>query len=193
MSPAPIVLAMVTSSVVSMVNEDRPSTSEGAMPASRSAATTASAASWPSGRSICLANSVCPMPTMAAASCSGLALPPMRPKLPPSGEDHRQRERRAEGHALDVRRFGVGVQPERPEAVEERVDGDAGLHAGEVHAQADVDAEAEAHVLALLAEHVVAVGVGVLALVAVGRPDQQREVGAFVDFDAGQLRVAGGP
>ena len=72
MSPAPIVLASVTSSVVSMVNDDRPSTSDGAMPASRRAATTASAASWGSGRSIDLANSVCPIPTMAAASRSGL-------------------------------------------------------------------------------------------------------------------------
>src|ERR1700685_1581449 len=134
MSPAPIVLAMVTSSVVSMVNEDRPSTSEGSMPASRSAATTASAASWPSGRSICLANSVCPMPTMAAASCSGLALPPMRLKLPPGGEHHRQGERRAEGHPLNVRRFGIWVQREGPEAVEEGVDGDARLHPGQMHA-----------------------------------------------------------
>src|ERR1700728_4615569 len=135
MSPAPIVWARVTSSVDSMVNEERPSTSEGAMPASRSAATTASAASWPSGRSMCLANSVCPMPTMAAASRSGLALPPMRPKLPPGGEDHRKGERRAEGHPLDVRRLGVRVQPEGPEAVEERIDGDPRLHAGEMHPQ----------------------------------------------------------
>src|ERR1700683_5256342 len=157
MSPAPIVLAMVTSSVDSMVNEDRPSTSEGAIPAARGAATTASAASWPSGRSICLANSVCPMPTMAAASCSGLALPPMRLKLPPGGEHHGQGQRRAEGQSLDVRRLGLRVQPEGPEAVEERVDGDARLHAGEMHAQADVDAEPEADVLAHLAEHVVAV------------------------------------
>jgi hypothetical protein len=64
----------------------------GAMPASRSAATTASAASWPSGRSISLANSVCPMPTMAAASRSGLALPPMRPNLPPGPENTTGRE-----------------------------------------------------------------------------------------------------
>src|ERR1700733_9530077 len=163
MSPAPIVLARVTSSVDSMVKDDRPSTSEGAMPASRSAATTASAASWPSGRSICLANSVCPMPTMAAASGSGFALPARRPNLPPGGEQHGQGQRRAEGHPLDVRWFGVRVQPEGPEAVEEGVDGDARLHAGEMHAQAHMDAETEADVLALLAEHVVAVGIGVLA------------------------------
>src|SRR3984885_3309031 len=185
MSPAPIVLARVTSSVDSRVKEDRPSTSEGAMPASRSAAVTASAAGWPSGRSICLANSVCPMPTMAAASCSGLALPPMRPKLPPGGEQHGQGERRAEGHPLDVRRVGVRVQPEGPEAVEEGVDGDPRLHAGEMHAQADVDAEPEADMLAHLAEHVVAVGIGVLALVAVGGADQQRQVGALLDRHAG--------
>ena len=93
MSPAPIVLAMVTSSVVSRVNEERPSTSDAAMPASRNAATTASAASCPSDRLISLANSVCPMPTMAAASRNGLALPPMGLKLPPGGEHHRQGER----------------------------------------------------------------------------------------------------
>src|SRR5271154_276700 len=184
MSPAPIVLARVTSSVVSMVNEDRSSTSEGAIPASRSAAVTASAASWPSGRSMCLANSVCPMPTIAAASCSGLALPPMRLKLPPGGEDHRQGQRRAEGHPLNVRRLGRGVQREGPEAVEQGVDGDARLHPGEMHAEAHVDAEAEAHVLALLAEHVVAVGLRVLALVTVGRPDEQGEVGTLFDGDA---------
>ena len=51
--------------------------------------------------------------------------------------------------SLDVRWFGLGVQGERAEAVEQRVDGDARLHAGQVHAEADVDAEAEADVLAL--------------------------------------------
>src|ERR1700692_1567041 len=111
------------------------------------------------------------MPTMAAASCSGLALPPMRPKLAPGGEQHGKGERRAESHPLNVRWLGVGVQPERPEAVEEGVDGDPRLHAGEMHAQADMDAEAKANVLAPLAEHVVAVGVGILALVAVRRTD----------------------
>ena len=65
-------LAKVTSSVVSNVYEDRPSTSPGSMPASARAATTASAASSASERSICLANSVCPIPTIAAASCNGL-------------------------------------------------------------------------------------------------------------------------
>src|SRR5580704_2976856 len=190
MSPAPIVLASVTSSVVSMVNEDSPSTSAGAIPASHSAATTASAASWPSGRSICLANSVCPIPTLAAASRSGLARPPMCQNLPPGGEHDGKGERRSEGHPLDVGRVRAGIEGERPQAVEERVDGHPRLHAGEVHPQADVDAEAESDVLALLAEQVEAVRVDVFALVAVGGADQQCEIGPLVDVHAGQLRVA---
>src|SRR5271156_570649 len=140
-----------------------------------------------------LANSVCPMPTMAAASRSGLSLPPMRENLPPGGEHHGQGEWRAEGHALDVRLVLLGVQREGTEAVEEGVDGDARLHAGEVHAQADVDAEAETDVLTLLAEQVVAVRVAVLAFVPVGRADHERDVGTLVDLHAGQLRVPGGP
>jgi hypothetical protein len=56
-----------------------------------------------------------------------------------------------------------------------------------------VDAEAEADVLALLAEHVVAVGLGVLALVAVGRSDEECEVGPAFDLHAGQLGLTGGP
>ena len=90
-------------------------------------------------------------------------------------------------------RVGVGVQGERTEAVEQGVDGDPRLHPGEMHAQAHVDAEAEAHVLALGTEHVEAVRIVVLAFVPVGRSDEEGEVGALLDGDAGQLRVAGGP
>src|ERR1700685_2083301 len=90
------------------------------------------------------------VPTVAAAPRNGLALPPMRLKLPPWDEDPRQGERRAEGHPLNVRRFGIWVQRERSEAVEEGVDGDARLHPGEMHTQAHMDAETEAHMLALL-------------------------------------------
>ena len=64
---------------------------------------------------------------------------------------------------------------------------------GQVHAQADVDTEAEAHVLAHLAEHVVGIGVGVLALIPVGGTEHQGHVGALLDRHAGQLGVSGGP
>ena len=64
---------------------------------------------------------------------------------------------------------------------------------GQVHPQADVDAEAEPDMLALLAEQVVAVGVDVLALVAVGRADQECRCRLLVDPHTGQVRVARGP
>ena len=85
------------------------------------------------------------------------------------------------------------VEREVPETVEQRVDGDPGLHASEVHAEADMHTEAEADVLALFAEHVVEVGVGVLALVPIGRTDHEGDVGALLDVDPGQLGVPGGP
>ena len=44
-----------------------------------------------------------------------------------------------------------------------------------------------------VAEHVVAVGVVVLALVSVGRPDQERHVGALLDGHARQLGGTHGP
>src|SRR5580698_1718377 len=118
MSPAPMFLAMVTSSVDSMVYEESPSTSLGAMPASAKAATTASAANWDSGRSMDLANSVWPMPTMAAASCSTERLAELMSgdataRLAGVGsgwvEDDRQREGRPERHPLNVGRLGVGI------------------------------------------------------------------------------------
>ena len=59
--------------------------------------------------------------------------------------------------------------------------------------ETDVDAEPEADVLALLAEHVVAVRLDVLALVPVGRADEEGDVRALLDGHAGQLRVPGGP
>jgi hypothetical protein len=63
-------LAISTSSVSSMVYEANPSTSEGSIPASSSAATMAWQARAFSDGSRCLAKAVCPIPTMAVLSLS---------------------------------------------------------------------------------------------------------------------------
>lgn len=69
-SPAPMDLATSTSSVSSIVYEAKPSTSEGEIPASSSAARMARQASFFSESPSRRANSVCPMPAIAVASLS---------------------------------------------------------------------------------------------------------------------------
>ena len=61
---------------------------------------------------------------------------------------------------------GGGVEAELGEAVEDRLHGDRGLHAGEVHPEAGVGAEGEGDVLLRGAENVELVG----ALPALGIP-----------------------
>src|SRR5580704_15709484 len=117
------------------------------------------------------------MPTIAAASCStGFDPVVMRERYrceigttSGAGEDDRQRQGRAKGHALDVRDIDLGIKSEPAQAIEQGVDGHPGFHAGQVHAEAHVYAEAEADVLAYFPEHVVAIGIDVLPFIAVGR------------------------
>ena len=71
-SPAPTALAISTSSVASIVYAAKASTSWAAMPASSRAIAMARQASAFSDGSRCLANSVWPMPTMAARSFKGV-------------------------------------------------------------------------------------------------------------------------
>src|SRR5215207_5258227 len=67
---------------------------------------------------------------------------------PLSAEEHRQRRRRPERHAGDVRRVLGGIETQVREAVEDPVEHDAGLHTRQVHAQAHVRSEREREVLA---------------------------------------------
>lgn len=69
-SPAPTALATSTSSVSSIVYEAKASTSDGAIPASSSAARIARHANVFSLSGSCLPKGVCPIPTMAVASLS---------------------------------------------------------------------------------------------------------------------------
>ena len=92
-SPAPIVLASVTSSVVSIVNEDGRSTSAGAIPASRSAATTASDRQLALRPVDLLGELVCPIPTMAAVSRSGVGSAAACARTYSGSEHHGKRER----------------------------------------------------------------------------------------------------
>ncbi len=69
-SPAPIALATSTSSVSSMVYEAKPSTSDGAIPASSRAAMIARQASVFSDSGSRFAKAVCPIPAIAVASLS---------------------------------------------------------------------------------------------------------------------------
>ena len=69
-SPMPAALATAISVFVSIVNETRPSTSEGASPASSSAEVTASAARRSSERPESLEKSVAPIPAIDALPAS---------------------------------------------------------------------------------------------------------------------------
>ncbi len=81
-SPAPIALATSTSSVSSIVYEAKPSTSEGAMPASSRAARIARQARVFSDSGSRRANAVCPIPAIAVASLSvAIRQPPALPRL----------------------------------------------------------------------------------------------------------------
>ena len=112
MSPAPIVLAMVTSSVVSMVNEDRPSTSAGAMPGVAQRGHDGLGGQLALGPVDLLGELGLPdAHDGRGVRAAGWLCRPWTPETyPPGGEHHRQRERRAEGHPLDVRRLGLRVQ-----------------------------------------------------------------------------------
>ena len=54
-------------------------------------------------------------------------------------EQHRQRRRRAEHHATDVRVVAVGIQPQIGQPVEQKVDRSAHLEPRQMHAETDVN------------------------------------------------------
>src|SRR5437879_12437564 len=86
-------------------------------------------------------------------------------------EDHREAKGSAEREPGDVHVLGGRVETETRQAVEHRVEHDARLHAGEVHAEAGVWAVRERHVLPGLAEHVAPVRVRPPRRSTVGRAE----------------------
>jgi hypothetical protein len=107
-------------------------------------------------------------------------------------EDHRQRQGRTERQTFDVRDRDSRIQGEGPESIEKGGERDPRLHPGEMHTEARMDAEAEAKMLASRAEHVIPVGIDVVTLVPIGRPEQERHNRARVDGHSGQLRLSCG-
>src|SRR5262245_22736873 len=98
---------------------------------------------------------------------------------------HRKLTETAEADPLiALRHAGPG---DARKALEQRVEGDPRLHAGNVHSRAGVVAVAEGDVAVGLAADVEAVGLGELRRVAVGGADAQGDGGAFGEALAAKL------
>ncbi len=85
------------------------------------------------------------------------------------------------------------VQGKGTEPIEKGAESDPGLHAGEMHAEAHMDAEPEPEVLASLTEHVEAIRVDIVALVPIGRSQQECHVRSGIDRHARQFCRSCGP
>src|SRR5256714_5471355 len=79
------------------------------------------------------------------------------------------------------------------QAFEYCVERDAGLHAGEVHAEAHVRSGSERHMRFRRAVDIEAVGLCVMTLVAVRGSDEDVQVSARWDVDTTQSRVPDAP
>src|SRR5436190_22822021 len=90
-----------------------------------------------------------------------------RASVPDDGE----RVRRAEHHAGDERRFGVGIEADAGQPIEDLRERHLRLHAREVEPEAHVRAPCERDVLAGLAEDVEILRVVPVALVVIGRSE----------------------
>src|SRR5678816_2670000 len=90
---------------------------------------------------------------------------------------HRQLAKTAKTNAPVA--LGYAGRRDPGKALEQRIEGDAGFHARDVHARAGVVAVAEGDVAVGLAADVEAVGVGELRRVAVGRADAEGNEGAL--------------
>jgi hypothetical protein len=102
---------------------------------------------------------------------------------------HRQRGVGADG--VVHRHHRLAIQRDRPHPARQRLQQAHDLQPRQVHAHAHVHARAEAEVVVHVARHVEAVGVGELALVAVGRGVHHHHARTLRDRHAGDLAVFG--
>ena len=115
-------------------------------------------------------------PSLCRTTRSGAAPTERRPpaSIAYRSNSDRQPVRRAEREADDVAGLGR-IEAQVGQAVEQRVQRRAGLEQRQVRAGAEVRAEAEGEMIVVLAVQVEAIGVVVVALVAVGRADDHRQ------------------